>query len=61
MANPELFSNCQLIAIDGSKKERLGYLVHIRKHGLDLHSILTATVDGLLEKSASSSVSFRVE
>ncbi|KAG0315535.1 Nucleoporin nup84 [Linnemannia gamsii] len=44
-----------LKTIDGSKKERLGYLAHIRKHGLDLHSILTATVDGLLEKYASAS------
>ncbi|KAF9154516.1 Nucleoporin nup84 [Linnemannia schmuckeri] len=41
-----------LKTIEGSKKERLGY---IRKYGLDLHSILTATVDGLLEKSSSAS------
>ncbi|KAG0379765.1 hypothetical protein BGX24_011787 [Mortierella sp. AD032] len=42
-----------LKTIDGSKKERQGYLANIRKHGLDLHSILTATVDGLLEKNKS--------
>ncbi|OAQ29773.1 nuclear pore protein 84/107 [Linnemannia elongata AG-77] len=44
-----------LKTIDGSKKERLGYLANIRKYGLDLHAILTATVDGLLEKSSSAS------
>lgn len=55
--NLELCRVCVLIAIDGSKKERLGYLANIRKYGLDLHSILTATADGLLEKSSSASVS----
>ncbi|KAF9909156.1 Nucleoporin nup84 [Linnemannia zychae] len=44
-----------LKTVDGSKKERQGYLANIRKHGLDLHSILTATVDGLLEKNKSTS------
>ncbi|KAF9108716.1 hypothetical protein BGX29_008248 [Mortierella sp. GBA35] len=46
-----------LQTVDGSKKERLGYIADIRKHGLDVHSILTATVDGLLKKHKSTSES----
>ncbi|KAF9571810.1 Nucleoporin nup84 [Mortierella alpina] len=40
-----------LKTIDGSKKEREEHLTTIRKHGLDLHRILKATVDILLDKS----------
>ncbi|KAF9922764.1 Nucleoporin nup84 [Linnemannia zychae] len=42
-----------LKTINGSKQERLGYLANIRKYGLDLHAILTATVDSLLERNKS--------
>ncbi|KAF9435549.1 Nucleoporin nup84 [Entomortierella beljakovae] len=40
-----------LKTIDGSKKDRREHLVAIRQNGLDLHKILTATVDSLLDKS----------
>ncbi|KAI7828810.1 nuclear pore protein 84/107 [Gamsiella multidivaricata] len=40
-----------LKTIDGAKKERQGYLVAIRQNGLDLHKILTATVDGLMDNN----------
>ncbi|KAF9967135.1 Nucleoporin nup84 [Mortierella alpina] len=40
-----------LKTIDGPKKEREEHLMTIRKHGLDLHRILMATVDALLDKS----------
>ncbi|KAG0214493.1 Nucleoporin nup84 [Mortierella sp. GBA30] len=40
-----------LKVIDGSRKERQEHLMTIRRHGLDLHRILTATVDALLDKS----------
>ncbi|KAG0295887.1 Nucleoporin nup84, partial [Dissophora globulifera] len=40
-----------LQTIEGSTKERQGHLATLRKYGLDLHRILAATVDGLLEKN----------
>ncbi|KAF9109792.1 Nucleoporin nup84 [Mortierella sp. AM989] len=37
--------------IDGSKRDRYEHLITIRQNGLDLHRILTATVDDLLDRS----------
>ncbi|KAG0020851.1 Nucleoporin nup84 [Entomortierella chlamydospora] len=40
-----------LKTIDGSKKDRHEHLITIRQNGLDLHKVLTATVDDLLNNT----------